>query len=78
MKCEEPWVLAVGKDTQAGGTREHSGGKQGAAWSVGGASHRVSRRGTEAAARETGLKDKVICRGPAPECGMGESWKEFS
>lgn len=27
---------------------------------------------------ETGLKDKVIYRGPAPGCGMGEPWEELS
>lgn len=25
LEMDGPWVLAVGKDTQAGGTREHSG-----------------------------------------------------
>lgn len=27
---------------------------------------------------ETELKDKVICRGPALGCGMGEPWEELS
>lgn len=77
MRCEEPWVLTVEKDTQAGGTREYSG--------VSREQHGVQvepltglPEGVQKQQPETGLKDKVICRGPALECGMGEPWEGFS
>lgn len=76
MKCAEPWVLAVRRDTQAGGTREHSGTNR-KQCGVQVEPLTGSPEGVRKQQPETGLKDKSICREPAPECGMGEPWEEL-
>lgn len=77
MTCAEPWVRAVRKDTQARGTGEHSGVRR-EQCGVQVEPLTGSPEGVQKQQPETVLKDQIICREPAPECGTGEPWEELS